>query len=676
MVAEPLQRRLDRLRQIIDRLNYEYHVLDHPTATDAEYDAHMNELRALETSHPELVTPESPTQRVGATPQGDFAEITHPKQMLSLSNVYDEAELSAWAARAVRFSGGSSLSFVTEPKIDGLAVALTYVEGVFHHGATRGDGSVGDDISANLRAIRSIPMRLASVDVPVLPRVFEVRGEVFMRKVDFTRLNETMATQGGKLFMNPRNAAAGALRQKDTRVTASRPLRLYCYGIGFTEGGDIPATHWESLVLLDKLGLPTTPEAMRQTTVEEVWQFCQELLARRSTLDFEIDGAVVKVDDLHLQEEIGYVAREPRWATAYKFPAIQQTTVVEDIIINVGRTGSLNPLALLRPVNIGGVLVRRATLHNEDEIAKKDIRIGDTVVVQRAGDVIPQIVKVIEERRTGNEVVFEMPDACPVCGILTHRDPDEAMRYCPNAGCPAQLKERINHFVSRGAMDISGMGIKLTDRLVNLNLLRDVADIYNLDWNSLGEMERQGEKSSENLRAAVKKSKVRPLARLINGLGIRHIGERTAVLLAARFGSIDGLKNASVDEINGVNGIGKILAQSVADFFAEPLNRELIAKLKAAGVQPTDQSAGHNPANQPLSGKTVVLTGRLETMSRPVAEELLRRAGATLSGSVSNRTSFVVAGEEAGGKATRATELGIPIITEHELLALINSPPP
>ncbi|MBA2276515.1 MAG: NAD-dependent DNA ligase LigA, partial [Chloroflexia bacterium] len=444
---EDIQRRLDELRQLIERYNHEYFVLDQPSVSDAEYDPLMRELREIEARHPELVTPESPTQRVGARSRAGFAEVRHPLPMLSLSNVYAEDELRAWAARATRFAGTDEFRFVTEPKIDGLAVALTYVDGVFHHGATRGDGFTGDDISPNLRVLSSFPKKLTPLHSRPAPATIEVRGEIYLRRSDFAALNDGIANAGGKLFMNPRNAAAGSLRQKDVSVTATRPLQLFSYQIGYLEGGAMPTNHWDALALLRELGFETSIDAARHDSVEQVWTRCQHWLERRAELDFEIDGAVIKIDEFRVQNEVGYVAREPRWATAYKFPAIQQTTRLLDININVGRTGTLNPLAILEPVNIGGVTVSRATLHNEDEIARKDLRIGDTVVVQRAGDVIPQIVKVIEERRSGDEVQYVMPDTCPSCGAPVHRERGVAMRYCTNAACPAQLKERAHHFV-------------------------------------------------------------------------------------------------------------------------------------------------------------------------------------------------------------------------------------
>ena len=670
MAESELQKHVDDLRHKLDQYAYEYFVLDQPTVTDAEYDALMNELKAIEAEHPELVTAESPTQRVGSFTTSEFGEITHPRPLLSLSNVYNEDELKAWAQRALRFAGVDHLTFVTEPKTDGLAVALTYIDGVLDHAATRGNGFVGDDITPNVRAIRSIPVRLRKPEHYPMPQTIEVRGEIYMRKSDLEALNARIAEAGGKLFMNPRNAAAGSIRQKDTSITAQRPLRLFAYQVGYATGVAMPQTHLECLEWLRELGFTTSLDATRWESIDDVWTACQRWQERRMELDFEIDGTVIKVDHLGLQEEIGYVARDPRWATAYKFPAIQQTTRVLDIQINVGRTGTLNPLAVLEPVNIGGVTVSRATLHNEDEIARKDIRIGDTVVVQRAGDVIPQIVKVIDERRTGDEVPYQMPELCPSCGTPTHREPGVAMRYCTNASCPAQLKERMHHFISRAAMDIEGFGPNLADRFIDLGWIRDASDIYRLDWEQVANLEGLGEKSAENLRAAVEKSKQQPLWRLIHGLGIRHVGERTANLIADRFGSMEALFAASVEEIAANPGIGGIVADSIHDFTVEEVNRQLIASLDAVGVRTREERAD-GIDGRPLDGLTLVLTGRFDTLTRPEAEARLRKLGANVTGSVSKKTSAVIAGADAGSKATKATELGVPLLTEDDLVTLL-----
>lgn len=664
-------RRVEDLRRSIEKLNYDYFVLDQPTATDAEYDALVRELRQLEAQHPELVTPESPTQRVGATPRSGFTQVQHPLPMLSLSNVYDRAELEAWAARLERILPGATFTYETEPKIDGLAVALTYVDGVLARGATRGDGVVGEDVTPNLRTIRNLPLRLLPGDHAQAPRVIEVRGEVFMRRRDFEELNERLERESGRTFMNPRNAAAGSLRQLDSSITARRPLRFFAYGIGYIEDGAPPDSQSESLRTLRALGFETAPNAAIDQRIDAVWQRCEAWQERRDQLPFQIDGVVIKVDSLRQQEELGYASREPRWATAYKFPAIQQTTRVNDIVVNVGRTGALTPLALLDPVNIGGVLVSRATLHNEDEIRRKDIRIGDVVVVQRAGDVIPQVVLVITERRTGAERAFVMPEQCPVCGSPTHRSDGEAVRYCTNSACPAQLKRHVEHFAGRGAMDIEGLGEKLVDRFVDLGWIRDLGDIYFLDWDAMAALEGLGELSAANLRNAVEASKDCPLERLIFGLGIKNVGERSSRLLADRFHSIDNLAAADLATIDSVPGIGPVQAEAIVDFLRTPQNVAVIEKLRQAGVRMADADAEEGPADGPLAGKTVVLTGRLTGMTRGEAEAALRRAGANVAGSVSKKTSIVFAGEDAGSKAERARALGVPIMGERELVEIL-----
>jgi DNA ligase (NAD+) len=669
-MAEAVQRRLDELRQAIDRWNYEYYILDEPTATDAEWDAAMNDLRGIEAEHPELISPDSPTQRVGADAVSTFAQIQHLRPMLSLSNVYNEDELRAWADRAARFAGSDDLTYVTEPKIDGLAVAVTYVDGVMAYAATRGNGIVGDDISANVRTIPSIPLRLRRSERFDTPSRVEIRGEIYMRKSDFESLNMRMADSGGKLFMNPRNAAAGSLRQKDVRITSQRPLRMFAYQGGYVEGIPQPRSHWESLLMIREYGFRTSLDAIRHESIDDVWARAEYWLGRRPSLDFEIDGMVVKVNDLAHQEEIGYVAREPRWATAYKFPAVQQVTKLIDIQIQVGRTGTMNPRAILEPVNIGGVTVQHATLHNEDEIARKDIRIGDFVLVQRAGDVIPQIVKVMEERRTGDEVPFEMPTHCPSCGQPLHREDGEAMRYCTNAACPAQLREHIHHFIGRSAMDIDGVGDKLADRFIDLGWIHDAADLYTLDYDAVANLDGLGEKSAENIRTAIDTSKNQPLWRVIHGLGIRHIGARNAELLASHFHSLDAIGQATAEEIESVPGIGPAVAASLVDFFSEEPNRDIVRRFSEAGLQ-TAEDAPERDGEAILDGMTLVLTGRLERHTRQEAEESLRHLGATVTGSVSKKTTAVIAGEAAGSKAEKARSLDIPVLTEDDLAVML-----
>lgn len=669
------ERRADQLRSVIEKLNYDYHVLDQPTATDAEYDDYMRELRALEAAHPELVTPESPTQRVGATPNESFTRVQHPIPLLSLSNVYNREELEAWNTRLTRILPNTRFQYETEAKIDGLAVALTFRNGIFQRGATRGDGVFGEDITLNLRTVRNIPLRLRQPASGDIPTEIEVRGEVYMRRPDFEALNARIGATGGRTYMNPRNGAAGSLRQLDPGITAQRPLRLYAYGIGYARGGPQAATQDEALQLLRELGFETSPDATLCDTIDEVWERCESWQARRIELPFEIDGVVIKVNEFRNQEELGFAAREPRWATAYKFPATQVTTRIQDIIISVGRNGTLTPIAILDPVNIGGVVVSRASLHNEDEIARKDIRVGDTVVVQRAGDVIPQVTQVIIERRTAEAVPFVMPEHCPVCGTETHRAEGEAARYCPNSTCPAQLKRHVEHFVARGTMDISGLGTKLGDRFVDLGWIKDVGDIYHLPWDEITQLEGMGEISVTNLRNAIEASKQRPLERLIFALGIPFVGERSSRLLADRFHSLDALMAADIVTLESVPGIGPVQAQGVYDFLQTPVNREVIEKLRRSGVRMADEGAGDGPASGPLAGKTVVITGRFSGMSRTEAETVLRRAGANVAGSVSRKTAAVFAGEDAGSKEARARELGVPVLDEAQLVAVLAGAP-
>jgi len=671
--APPVQveERVAALRQQIDHANVEYYIHDNPTLTDAEYDALMNELRAREADYPALVTPDSPTQRVGAAPSAEFGSVTHPVPMLSLGNVFSQEDLHAWAERVYRVVGRDTITFAVEPKIDGLAVALTYTAGQFVRGATRGDGFTGEDVTPNLRTVRTIPLRLREA----APGTIEVRGEVYLTRSGFHRLNEERARDGLATFANPRNAAAGSLRQLDPTITASRPLGFFAYAAGYwTDPAAMPVrAQSELLHRLHDLGFRPSPHAVTCDTIDAVWERCQHWHDQRDALDFEIDGVVIKVDSLGMQEELGNVAREPRWATAYKFPATQVVTRVNAITIQVGRTGSLNPVAELEPVNVAGVLVSRATLHNEDEIHRKDIRIGDTVIIQRAGDVIPQVVRVVTERRTGDEQEFRMPEHCPACGALVEHLPDEAMAYCTNISCPAQVRERIKHYVSRGAMDIEGLGEKIVDRFADLGFLHDVADIYHLDPTQLLALEKFGEKSVENLLRSIEGSKNRPLARLVFGLGIRHVGERSAGLLADAFGSMDALIAAPVEDLGKVNGVGAIVAQSIADFFAEPRNRDLIAKLAAFGVRMADAPRTTPTGPQPLTGQTFVLTGRLERMSRPQAEARLKALGAQAVSTVTKKTTGVIVGAEPGSKAERAATLKVPILTEEDLLTLLGS---
>ena len=670
MVTVGVQQRVAELRELINRYNYEYYVLDQTSVSDAEYDGLLNELRRLEAEHPELVTPESPTQRVGAQLGEGFGTVRHELPMLSLGNVYNQQELSDWAERVYKLAGRRDVTFVTEPKIDGSAVSMLYRDGVLVRGATRGNGVEGEDITANIRTVRNVPLRLLPSDGVSVPDVLEARGEIYMRKADFEALNRQRGDNGEYLFANPRNAAAGALRQLDPSVTASRPLRFFSWDVGIVEG-DERGSHSENIRMLAELGFATAPQVQVWATIDEVWEECGRWQERRHELEFEIDGVVVKIDDIELQQELGIVAREPRWATAYKFPAIQKTTVLRAIEVNVGRTGTLNPRAILDPIEIGGVVVRHATLHNEDEIRRLGLMIGDTVMVERAGDVIPKIVAVMEAQRDGDEIPWEMPLNCPVCGSETVRLPGEAMRYCPNASCPAQLEEEVRHFASRGAMDIEGIGGKTAVRFVSLGLIRSLADIYNLDWERVAELEGFGPKSIENLQAAIEASKRKELSSLLAGLNIRHVGERNATQLAEHFGSMERLMAAEPEELRTIPGIGEVVADAVYDFFHLPRNVELIEALRQAGLKMTEDAARRKPASAALAGKTVVVTGRLEQLTRSQAEALLREAGAQVSGSVSKKTDLVVVGEEPGSKAARARELGVEIIDEAALLRMV-----
>ncbi|MBE3589629.1 MAG: NAD-dependent DNA ligase LigA [Firmicutes bacterium] len=661
--------RAAELRELIRRHDYRYYVLDDPEITDAEYDALMRELRAIEERFPELVTPDSPTQRVAGQPSPAFAPVRHPVPLLSLDNAMSDEALREFDARVRRRLEGEAPAYVVEPKIDGLSVALTYEGGRFVRGSTRGDGEVGEDVTPNLRTIATIPAALA----PGAPARLVVRGEVFMPVAAFERLNEARRAAGEPPFANPRNAAAGSVRQLDPSVTAQRSLDCFVYAIlaaeGFPEGAQPPATQWEALAALRSWGFHVNPDNRRCATIEEVVAACREWAARRAELPYAIDGVVVKVDALRQQEELGSTSHSPRWAVAYKFPAEQARTRVLDIVVSVGRTGALTPLAILEPVRLAGSTVSRASLHNEDYIREKDLRVGDWVVIQKAGDVIPQVVAVDAAARTAEARPFVMPDRCPVCGAAAVREEGEAVRRCVNTACPAQVRERILHWAGRAAMDIDGLGPAVVDRLLAAGLVRDVADLYRLRAEDLASLERMGPKSAENLVARIRESLERPLARLIFALGIRHVGERAAELLAAHFGDLDRLARATVEELTAVPEIGETIARSIVTYFAQPETAAFIARLKEAGVRTAEP--GRAPAGEgPLSGKTFVLTGTL-SMPRREAEERIAALGGRVSGSVSRRTDYVVAGENPGSKLERARELGVPVLDEAAFVALL-----
>ncbi len=660
-----VQQRIEELRKLINYHNYRYYVLDSPEISDAEYDALMRELRHLEEAHLELVTPDSPTQRVGAAPLEEFGTVTHPVPMLSLANVFDREELLAWHKRVSNLLPGQRFDFVCELKMDGLAMALVYEDGRLTVGATRGDGFQGENVTQNLRTIRSIPLRVNGH----IPRRFEVRGEVFMTKAGLEKLNRERAEQGLPLFANPRNAAAGSVRQLDPRVTASRPLDMYCYALGWAEDdAAVPDSQWETLAWLKELGFKVNPFNTHLGDIEEIEAYRQQWVDHRHELPYECDGVVVKVNSLPLQQELGVVGREPRWAVAYKFPATQAITRLVDIGVNVGRTGSLNPYAILEPVNISGATIKMATLHNEDDIRRKDIRIGDWVVVQRAGEVIPQVVGPVVSRRTGQEREFTVPKECPMCHGPVERPEGEVMSRCITVQCPAQLYELLKHFV--GAMDIEGVGESVVEDLLKAELVKDPADIYYLTKDQLLTLPLMGEKRVANILEAIEVSKQRPLTRLISALGIRHVGWETAALLAQHFHSIDALAGASREDLTQVSTIGPKIADSIYAFFRQESNLRVIEKLRRAGVR-LEQAAATPGKPSPLAGQEFVITGRLAGMGRNQAEARIKELGGSVGSTVTRKTSYLVVGEDPGSKLDRARSLGTRLLTEEDLLRLL-----
>ncbi|MCZ7573173.1 MAG: NAD-dependent DNA ligase LigA [Ardenticatenaceae bacterium] len=683
MTFDDTRTRAEQLRKVLEYHNYRYYVLDDPEINDAAYDALMNELRALEAEFPELQTPDSPTQRVGAPPLEAFDKVEHARPMLSLANAFDIGEVRHWYERVCRLVGHDQIEWGVEPKIDGLAVAITYVNGRLVLGATRGNGVVGEDITPNIRTVRQVPLeipvrapRRAQEDLPPFltdlptPARLEVRGEVYMRLADFERLNREQAEAGEKTFANPRNAAAGSLRLLDSRITAQRPLSFFAYGIGILDDNVEIQTQWEVLGYLGGLGFPINPDARHFTNFEEALAYAETWMSRRDELDYEVDGAVFKVNSLALQEKLGYAGREPRWALAFKFPASEAITTLKDIKVNVGRTGVLNPNAILEPVPIGGVIVSNATLHNEDYIKERDLRIGDRVVVKRSGDVIPKVLRSLPEFRDGDELIWEMPGHCPACGEPVVRLEGEAAAYCTNSACPAQLIREVEHFVSRGAMDIEGLGSKLAERFVTEGLIRDVADLYTLEQARLEEMDGLGHKSAQNLLAAIEASKDRGLTRVLTALGIRHVGSTVAELLAGQYPSMDALMSTGEGELRRIKGIGPQIAESLTDWFSHEPNRRVIEKLRAAGVNLTSRRvAPQGPAA--LAGLTFVLTGTLPSLTRDEAKALIEAAGGRVTGSVSNNTDYVVAGDSPGSKLDKARRLNIRVIDEAGLRELL-----
>jgi DNA ligase (NAD+) len=660
------------LRELLDRYNYRYHALDDPEVPDAEYDRLLIELRNLETQFPSLVTANSPTQRVGATPVAAFGAVRHRLAMLSLDNAFSEAEVRDFDRRVrERLEREGVVSYSAEPKLDGLAISALYENGEFVQGATRGDGETGEDVTGNLKTIAALPLRLRTTDAP---RILEVRGEVFMPLAGFERYNQEALARGEKAYVNPRNAAAGSLRQLDPRMTAARPLDLFIYGIGYVEGGELPAQHSQVLQTLRRWGFKICPQATVVESIEGCLGYYRDMGAARSRLPYQIDGVVYKVDDIAEQRRLGFVSRAPRWALAHKFPAEEALTTVREIEFQVGRTGALTPVARLEPVFVGGVTVSNATLHNMDEMTRKDVRIGDTVVIRRAGDVIPEVVRVLPERRIAGATAVLLPTQCPVCGSPVVREDDQAVARCTGGRtCAAQRKEEIKHFASRRAMDIQGLGDKLIDQLVERDWVRTPADLFALRATQLATLDRFGEKSALKLEAALAASKRTTLPRFLYALGIRDVGEATALALAQHFGDVATLRQATAEEIQRVPDVGPIVAGHAAAYFRDRENAEIVDRLLASGI--SWPALAVKPASGELAGKTFVLTGTLASMTREAAQDEITARGGKVSGSVSKKTHFVVAGAEAGSKLKKAEDLGVTVLDEAQFLALLQEEP-
>ena len=661
-----IQARLQKLRDQIHYHNYRYYVLDDPVISDAEFDRLMLELQKLENKYPELITPDSPTQRVGAPPLEKFETVPHRIPMLSLENAFSEAEAREFEDRLKRYLRTTEeFDYVVEPKMDGVAVELVYEQGHFSVGSTRGDGYRGENVTQNLKTIHTIPLTLLTRDLPA-PDLLEVRGEVYMDLDDFKKLNEERLARGEPTFANPRNAAAGSLRQLDSGITAGRPLKIFCYGVGQVAGRSFE-THWETLAALRAWGLRVNPLIERRQGIDEAIRYHHDLEHQRHGLPYEIDGVVIKVDNLALQERLGTKARSPRWALAYKFTATQATTKVKDIVVNVGRTGAVTPMAVMEPVEVGGVTVSRATLHNEDEVARKDVRVGDTVLIQRAGDVIPEVVKVILAERPPGAQPFQMPSRCPVCGTTLVRPPGEAVTRCPNPDCRGALRRAILHFASKGAMDIDGLGEKIIDQLLDEGLVKNLPDLYRLTEADLIPLERFAEKSAGNLVAAIQQSKTVSLDRFLYALGIRYVGEATAHLLARHFQTFEELRSAGEEELLHIEGIGPQVAKSIRDFFENEKNQEIIDRLR----REIHLESPEKPAASPLAGKTFVFTGGLSRFSREEAKAQVTARGGRVSSSVSAKTDYVVVGHDPGSKYAKARELGVTILDEEAFEELL-----
>ncbi|HCE3215264.1 TPA: NAD-dependent DNA ligase LigA [Vibrio parahaemolyticus] len=670
-MSESVHQRLEELKESLHYHAVRYYVEDNPEIPDAEYDRLMRELLEIEAQHPDLVTVDSPSQRVGGKPLSEFSQVTHEVPMLSLDNAFDDSELDSFHKRAQDRIGGESIKqYCCEPKLDGLAVSLLYENGILVQAATRGDGTTGENITENVRTINAIPLKLRGDDWPAR---LEVRGEVFMPKAGFEKLNELARQKGEKVFVNPRNAAAGSLRQLDSRITASRPLSFYAYSVGVVQGADLAASHYERFLQIKSWGLPMCPETKRVDSLADVKTYYQDILQRRDALPYEIDGVVIKIDDIAVQERLGFVARAPRWAIAYKFPAQEEITTLNEVEFQVGRTGAITPVAKLEPVFVGGVTVSNATLHNADEIERLQVKIGDQVVIRRAGDVIPQVVSVIKERRqeTARDIIF--PTQCPVCGSHVERIEGEAVTRCTGGlVCQAQRKQALKHFVSRKALDVDGLGDKVIEQLVDREMVETPADLFKLSAGVLTVLERMGPKSAQNIVNALEKSKLTTLPRFLYSLGIREVGEATAANLAQHFKSLESIQAATEEQLIAVQDIGVVVAKHITTFFEEEQNQAVVQDLLVQGIHWPEVSAPEQGAELPLEGKTVVLTGTLSQLGRTEAKEALQSLGAKVTGSVSKKTDILFAGENAGSKLAKAQELGIEIKTEQDLLELIN----
>ncbi|HHJ3249451.1 TPA: NAD-dependent DNA ligase LigA [Vibrio parahaemolyticus] len=670
-MSESVHQRLEELKESLHYHAVRYYVEDNPEIPDAEYDRLMRELLKIEAQHPDLVTVDSPSQRVGGKPLSEFSQVTHEVPMLSLDNAFDDSELDSFHKRAQDRIGGESIKqYCCEPKLDGLAVSLLYENGILVQAATRGDGTTGENITENVRTINAIPLKLRGDDWPAR---LEVRGEVFMPKAGFEKLNELARQKGEKVFVNPRNAAAGSLRQLDSRITASRPLSFYAYSVGVVQGADLAASHYERFLQIKSWGLPMCPETKRVDSLADVKTYYQDILQRRDALPYEIDGVVIKIDDIAVQERLGFVARAPRWAIAYKFPAQEEITTLNEVEFQVGRTGAITPVAKLEPVFVGGVTVSNATLHNADEIERLQVKIGDQVVIRRAGDVIPQVVSVIKERRpeTARDIIF--PTQCPVCGSHVERIEGEAVTRCTGGlVCQAQRKQALKHFVSRKALDVDGLGDKVIEQLVDREMVETPADLFKLSAGVLTVLERMGPKSAQNIVNALEKSKLTTLPRFLYSLGIREVGEATAANLAQHFKSLEAIQAATEEQLIAVQDIGVVVAKHITTFFEEEQNQAVVQDLLVQGIHWPEVSAPEQGAELPLEGKTVVLTGTLSQLGRTEAKEALQSLGAKVTGSVSKKTDILFAGENAGSKLAKAQELGIEIKTEQDLLELIN----